>query len=312
MNHKKVILIWIMVIGALLFSGCGGGASSDGSTDSVQRSVFYDGNLRWISINVYHGDAHLITKNDISILIDGGTYENGVSKVIPFLKESKIDTLDEVMITHAHGDHYGGIKALLEDNTIKIKKLSMYMPTDEQLNEKTYEDLINIQSLAMSRNIIISSIEQGNKFEFDSQSYLEVLYIYDGVNTPVGRTGINGMSAITMIYDNNNKFLLTGDLDNKVGTYLAANATNLSADVLKVPHHAIEEVPPNSFFDKVGASDFIITAPEKYWQDGYASSEQVRTYVAYNDINAYINGIHGNIIILSTTDGYTISVDNSN
>lgn len=315
MNRREAITYFSSIMLVFLLIGCGN--TSNTVKEDIQRSIFYDGNLRWISVDVCtpnQGDAHFITKNDKSILIDGGLYDNGKNKLIPFLKNAQVSVIDEVMINHPHSDHYGGIKALLEDDTIEIKKLSMNMPTEAQMKKEywggTYKDLVDIRKLATDRNITISTIKQGYKFMFDKDSYLEVLYVYDGINTPVGITDINDMSAITMIYDNNNRFLLAGDLNNKLGSYLAKNAMNISADVLKVPHHAAEGLAPNSFFDKVNAKEFIITAPAPFWDKNWTRSQRVRNYVIDNNINTYINGFHGNITVLSNNSGYTISVDN--
>lgn len=276
----------------------------------VTKFIKYN-KLTWTSINVcdenQQGDAHLISKGNKYFLIDGGKYELASSHLIPYLKSKNIKHLDGVMINHPHSDHYGGIKSLFENN-INISKLYMNMPTPAQIAREwwggTYQDLLDIKILAINNKTDILPIIMGDKFMFDDKSYIEVLYIYDGINTPVGETDINDMSAITMIYDNNNKFLLTGDLNNKLGSYLAKNSINIQADILKVPHHGTEGLAPNSFFDKVKPKDIIVTSPENLWRS--KRSSRVRNLATNNNYGTYINGLHGHITIESDESGYSI------
>jgi len=270
--------------------------------------------LTWTSINVCsktrQGDAHLISKNGKHYLIDGGHPEVTQTHFLPFLKQHGITHLDAVMINHPHSDHYGGIKALFE-NHIKVDKLYMNMPTEQQTKWEPwgvqYQDLVDIQNLAKKSGTPILPIKQGDTFVFDKNSAMEVLYIYDGIHTPIGHTDINDMSAITMIRDGKNRFLLTGDLNRGLGTYLAEHANNLKADVVKIPHHGTEDLAPNSFFEKAAPRDIIITAPQYLWCS--KRSNRIRDLAAKHHYGTYVNGIHGHITVTSCGDSYTITTE---
>ncbi len=270
--------------------------------------------LTWTSINVCsdtrQGDSHLISKNGKHYLIDGGHPEVTQTHFLPFLEQHKITHLDAVMINHPHSDHYGGIKALFE-NHIKIDRLYMNMPTPQQMKWEwwggNYQDLVVIQKLATKSGTPISPIRQGDKFVFDKSSSIEVLYVYDGIHTPVGKTDINDMSAITMIKDGTNRFLLAGDLNLGLGTYLAENAQNIKADVLKVPHHGTEKLAPNSFFEKVSPKDIIVTAPRDLWCS--KRSDRVRTLSEEKKYGTYVNGIQGHITVTSDGKTYTVTTE---
>jgi competence protein ComEC len=276
--------------------------------------------LEWISVNVCNpkpqGDAHIISKSGKTIVIDGGEYNQGKGNLLPLLHKKHISSIDKVIVSHPHYDHYGGIGALLEDKTIDVKELSMNMPTEEQMKREwwggNYSNLVYLRKLATDRNITITPIKQGDTFYFDTQTYLKVLYVFDGINTPVGKTDINDMSAITMIYDGENRFLLTGDLNKKLGTWLANHAKDLHADILKIPHHSAEGLAPNSFFDLVDAKQFIITAPAYFWTPEFKRSQRVRKYVSDHHIPTYINGIHGHITVTSYDNKYDITVEKPN
>ena len=119
-----------------------------------------DNNLKWTSVNVStpkpQGDAHLITKGNKVILIDGGEYNQGKNHLIPLLKRDNIDTFDEILITHPHYDHYGGVIAILEDNSFKVKKLYMNMPTQEQMKKEWWGG--NTKIFYISKNLLKKEI----------------------------------------------------------------------------------------------------------------------------------------------------------
>ena len=275
-----------------------------------------DSDLKWTSINVCsryrQGDSHLISKNGKHYLMDGGHPEVTASHFLPFLKKNKISHLDAVMINHPHSDHYGGIKALFE-NSIKVDKLYMNMPTLQQMEREwwggKYEDLQEIQRLAQKANTPIYPIKKGDIFRFDQDSFLEVLYIYDGIHTPIGVTDINDMSAIVMIKDGKNRFLLTGDLNLGLGTYLAKNADDIKADIVKIPHHGATQLAPDSFFKKASPKDIIVTAPEELWRS--SRDDRIRRLAISEKYGTYVNGLHGDITVISDGTSYTIKTEKS-
>ncbi len=303
-RFRQLPLLFSLIV-AIFFIGC--------SKTKEQNK------LEWISVNVCNpkpqGDAHIISKGGKTVIIDGGEYNQGKNNLLPLLHKKQISSIDKVIVSHPHFDHYGGIGALLEDKTIKVKELSMNMPTEEQMKKEwwggNYSNLVYLRKLATDRNITITSIKQGDTFYFDTQTYLKVLYVFDGINTPVGKTDINDMSAITMIYDGENRFLLTGDLNKKLGTWLAKHAKDLQADILKVPHHSAESLAPNSFFDLVSAKQFIVPAPANYWTQEWDRTQRVKKYVADHNIPTYINGIHGHITVTSYDNQYDRTVEKS-
>jgi competence protein ComEC len=68
-----------------------------------------DYKMEIISFNVSHGDAVFINLPDRNILIDTGPENMTKKRVIPFLKKYGVKTIDYVIITHWHYDHYSGL-----------------------------------------------------------------------------------------------------------------------------------------------------------------------------------------------------------
>ncbi|MDQ2800496.1 MAG: MBL fold metallo-hydrolase, partial [Armatimonadota bacterium] len=86
------------------------------------------GKLRVTAIDVGQGDSTLIqTPSGRTILIDGGGTSDetdadasdvGVKIVVPFLQFLGINRLDALILTHPHGDHVGGLVAVLRAQEI--------------------------------------------------------------------------------------------------------------------------------------------------------------------------------------------------
>jgi len=81
------------------------------------------GKLRVIAVDVGQGDCTLVmTPGGRTLLIDGGgtsdaltagTLDVGAKIVVPFLQFLGINQIDVLVATHPHGDHVGGLAAVL-------------------------------------------------------------------------------------------------------------------------------------------------------------------------------------------------------
>ncbi len=86
------------------------------------------GNLRVTAIDVGQGDSTLIqTPSGRTVLIDGGGNSDeadadgadvGIKVVVPFLNYLGISRLDVLVLTHPHGDHVGGLAAVLRSQEV--------------------------------------------------------------------------------------------------------------------------------------------------------------------------------------------------
>ena len=66
-------------------------------------------------IDVGQGSAALLASPDDSfMLIDTGTTESS-AYLVKYLKDAGVDTLDYLIITHPHEDHYGGAESVIKN-----------------------------------------------------------------------------------------------------------------------------------------------------------------------------------------------------
>ena len=122
---NKFIKFLICVLSLVL--GVGGGAgfvwySSLPETEELLMGdeVFYSHNssdvfsVHFLELgNKYTGDCTYIKYGDVDILIDCGSRANSVGAVSSYLNRYVTDnTLEYVIVTHAHRDHYAGFATM--------------------------------------------------------------------------------------------------------------------------------------------------------------------------------------------------------
>ncbi len=260
----------------------------------------------WTMVNVCagaeQGDAHLLCiDNQHHVLIDTGSRDMAAGHLLPLLQQAGIEAVDLVFISHAHKDHYGGLDVLLEHD-IEIRRLYFNLPDRDQCLKEIpwgcdYDDVIGVRDRLLARGIELSPLEPGLRFAIGSDTVIEVLYVFDGVDTPVGRTDVNDMSAVMKVRHGEHRFLFAGDLNEGIGGYLAETAEDLKADILKVPHHGVDPVAPISFFEKVAPRCGLVSAPAPYWRE--STGDRIRNWFAKNRIPVWVNGISGHVRVVA-------------
>jgi beta-lactamase superfamily II metal-dependent hydrolase len=274
--------------------------------------------LLWTMINVNYsamqGDSHLIqTDTGKNILIDTGYFKQAEDMLIPFLISKKVKKLDKVYISHPHQDHYAGLLMLLKKG-IRIKEVYFNLPDKEICDAEipwgcNYKELLEYHDSLTKSGVVVLTAKAGDKFEIGTAASLEILYAYDGVNTPVGRTDINDMSLIMKLTNGTQTALFTGDLNAKIGAYLAKDGNNIKADILKLPHHGTEGAAPDAFFEAVSPTVVMVPSPALLWCS--ARSSRMKKWVESKKIPTYVNGFVGHVVVKMQKDSFQVITQRS-
>jgi len=272
------------------------------------------GSLEWTSIDVNtpytQADAQFLTFDGTNhVLIDTGSRQSG-EKLVNFLQGKKCGSIQSIIITHGHRDHYGGMVPLLKSG-IAVGCVYFNPPPSNLVTNEPFgcsdEEIAEIKTELQKRNIPLKAINKGMEWVLGNDAVMRVICAFNGTDTPVGRTDINDTSAIIMLFHGKNRFLLAADLNRAIGDYLTTNCPPdvLRADILKFPHHGTEGFPNNCFFAAVNAKTVIVPAPKELW----LSERSARARQLTKDCKVYVNGIEGNIMVISDGNSFRISSD---
>jgi competence protein ComEC len=199
-------------------------------------------------IDVGQGDCTLIISDKQTILIDAG--ENDKGKVVAdYLKKLKIKKIDLLVATHPHSDHIGGMDTIIREfdiGQILMPKLpSKLVPTT-----RTYTDVL---SAIADKGLKITPSKPGMTFEFGKGEF-KVLGPVDEFEE------LNDTSLVSHFkYDNDETFLLTGDMEMNAEKALLKSGNKIQSDVLKVAHHGSSSSTHKAFFDKVNPEYSVIS-----------------------------------------------------
>ncbi len=173
-------------------------------------------------VDVGQGDGAIVVCDGKTIVIDGGTAENG-AKMVEYLQNTlHVSKVDFVIGTHPHTDHIGGLPDVIR--ACKVKKL--YSPVDE-FEAKTFETM---KRAADDKKLKITVPQAGQSFSLGRAKveFLAPLGIYDNVND---------LSLVVRITYGQTAFLFTGDAERPSEYDMTDSGEDLSATVLKVGHH---------------------------------------------------------------------------
>jgi competence protein ComEC len=262
-----------------------------------------------VNTTIHQGDAHLLEFPDGSrIMIDVADAGRGA---LEYLRARGIDRLRAVVISHAHKDHYGALEELVAAG-IRFDDLYINVPPAEICDvERPWGcDLPHIEAaLAACRaaGIRVRAAQPGDVIFATGAARLEVLYGFSGLDTPIGRTDVNDTSLVMRLTNGAVRALFTGDLNEPMGAWLAANGKQLEAELLKVPHHGAEGVAPNAFFARVGARAALVPAPEELWLSD--RDRRVREYLAAAGTTTYVGGIQGHVVVRLGEDSFQVETE---
>ena len=284
----------------------------------VGFGLWYSANkpLTWTMVNVNYspqqGDAHLIqTSKGKNILIDTGHLDPARKALVPFLQSKGIKKIDTVFITHPHKDHYLGLLAILESGipieTVYVNDIGRKECEAEMPLACDFDEIVSYRKMLKDNRVTVLEAKAGMVFDLGLGSSLKMLYAFDGVNTPVGRTDINDMSHIMLLKHGFNTALFTGDLNAKLGAYLAKEGKDLKVDILKLPHHGTEGAPPDAFFDAVSPKAALVPSPALLWCT--PRSARIKNWVESRKIPAYVNGFSGNVTVKMGFFNYKIEAE---
>ncbi len=224
-----------------------------------------DGRLHIDFLDVGQGDAALVTFPDgRTLLVDGGgrtNYKQAEDGELSFVRDVRgigeavvseylwylgYSRVDHILATHADADHIQGLTDVAKNFSIGSAVFGR-MPADDP-------DYAELAEVLRRRGIRAESITRGDVLQFGDVT-AEVLY--PGTFDDADAASANDNSVVLRIIYGNRKFLLTGDIERRAETELIKG--DLSADLIKVPHHGSRTSSIQAFVYAAGAKHAVIS-----------------------------------------------------
>ncbi|NLM52648.1 MAG: DNA internalization-related competence protein ComEC/Rec2, partial [Firmicutes bacterium] len=271
----KKILVFLLAANLILFSGL---------------PVTLERGLQVTFLDVGQGLAvYIRTPSNQHILIDAGTAQAGESVLVPFLRTQRLKSIDLMILTHPHDDHYGGMVPVLENFQVAAF-------AGNGLAEKT-ESYATLERLCQEQQIPCFIVKQGSVLTL-GEVKIKVLWPPAG---HIKNTGddLNNNSLVMQVFYRDFSCLVTGDLEEAgLKSLLATQSGKLKADLVQIPHHGSRNTYLPQFLEAVAPQIAVIpVGPNLY---GHPHTE-VLTQIAQTGCSLYRTDRHGAVTV--TGDG---------
>ncbi len=190
-------------------------------------------------------------------------------KLLRWLQYRRFKTIDYVILSHMHSDHYGGLPILLKSRMIKN-----IIATDETLESELWKDW---ESRGFFESVRIHEIRDtlsywiGDtrlKFLHPDQSYYS--------------SSLNNLSLVFRMDFGSSSYLFTGDIEIPAEEYLMDKYFHeLDSDYLKVAHHGSKSSSSDRFIRAVSPKEAWIPTSSRN-RFGFPHQESIQTLVKYN------------------------------
>lgn len=203
-------------------------------------------------IDVGQGDCALIHSGETDILIDSGEYDRypDVCRVLNLLG---VTELDYVVVSHPHSDHMGCMSRILE----RYGAGTVIMPEIPEQLLPAYGSYVYMMSVIEEKKIPVVYAEPGASEDLGDAGILEFIApaaVYDD---------LNNMSAAVRYRFGSRSFLFCGDIENEAEHDIIASGADISADVIKVPHHGSGSSSTRAFVQAVSPEYAVFSCGEQ-------------------------------------------------
>lgn len=240
-----------------------------------------------VFISINHGDSILLrSSKGENVLIDAGYPEAGT---LAYLRAHNINHLNAVIATHAHEDHIGGIPEVLRD--IDVDRI---IENGQDIDSTYYVELQKaIQETGIRRQVV----RTGDRIPFGELTF-HVLN-----PSRIRPDWVNNNSIVLSLSVGKVKFLFTGDIEKPIEARLVNSRLDITADILKVAHHAGATSSDPAFLAAVHPSVAIYSASNFF--PGFPDESTIDTI---RMAGAKVYGTNFNGTITLDTDGKTYSI----
>ena len=301
--------------------------------------------------NKYTGDCTYIkVGEDIDILIDCGSKSNSISTIQAYLDNYVTDnTLEYVIITHAHQDHYAGFATTEKVSSIfdlyVCENIIDFARTNQKETAKVYGNYLRELEDEMKAGANhFTALDCWNE-EIVEQADGEMVqaqkeYLLDEVNEisfqilyqkfyEEDASSENDYSVCVMFSHGDRNFLFTGDLEEDGEESLVANNTLSKVELYKAGHHGSKTSSSDALLSVIqpqivcvcccaGSSEYTSTKDNQFPTQEFINRVAKYTEAIYVTTlcvdykNDEFTSFNGNIVVTSTASTFGVNCSNNN
>ena len=229
--------------------------------------------------------------------------------IAPFLERTGVKALDGIVISHPHGDHYGGLPFFIE----KYKIGQLVDGGYKEMSGGEIEGYRKIRASYVDGGGTSVFVKTGDKIQLDPDLEAEVLWPPPGLyrSTRITKDGepynYNANSVVLRVRHGANVFLFPGDNHGIAGLAKFMDPEKLKCDLLVSPHHGLNS---NATMAEATKPKFVIVSSLKEY-NAPAIHPYELTKEAFEPVGStvYATWAHGDITAVS--DGKTIKMTTS-
>lgn len=320
-----------------------GGGQTDASIDVAGADISF----HFLELgNKYTGDCTYVKAGDNDILIDCGSKSNSIATISAYLENYvEDDTLEYVIVTHAHQDHYAGFATSAKMDGIfdlfKCETIIDFAGTTAGKTDtamyKNYEAKLEkaVGGGAKHYTALDCINENGgatSSFDLGGNITLNILDSFYYQNPDKSNENNNSVCCMftQQLGDGQSKnFLFTGDLEKEGEEYLCSLNELPTVELYKAGHHGSRTSSSKAFIDTIqpktvcvcccaGSSEYTTTVENQFPTQEFITNVGVWTeeiYVTTMCIDYKNNefaSFNGNIVYMSTDTAYNVKCSNNN
>ncbi|HWR39384.1 MAG TPA: ComEC/Rec2 family competence protein [Patescibacteria group bacterium] len=248
-------------------------------------------------LDVGQGDAILIRTPEQVTLIDTGDVP-ARDKLVSLLKQQGISSIDQVIITHPHSDHLGGMAAVIDNFTVK-KVYDSGQPATTAL----YRNYLN---QLQKKNIPFQVVRVGDPdINIGTGVQLKVFGPQKTLMTG-SESDLNNNSVVVRLSYGAFSVLLMGDAEKETEAVMLKNdADGLKSTLLKVGHHGSNSSTSLPFLTAVSPEAALICVGAN--NDYHHPHPSIVKRLEQKKVPVFRTDLNGTITI--TSDGKTYKID---
>lgn len=249
-----------------------------------------EGQLIITQLNVGQGESILIETSSQNILIDTGDVTEQ-DKLKAELDKAGVTRFEQIILTHPHADHIGGMEFLLNNYAVdEISDNGLYSTSPLYFKYRTAD-------------VKFSTLKAGDVLDFGNG----VEFIVMSPTPPVTHySNVNNSSIVGKLVYKNFSMMLTGDAEKEAELELWER-NDLESTILKAGHHGAKTSSTADFIAAVSPEVILISAGEdnKFGHPNKATLSTMRMFCG----KIFCTRFNGTIKVISDGETYSLDVE---